>query len=98
MCTWQGPGAIAVIYVTGEGVDAWKHGSRQSEIVPIDPVNGFPAYNLQPPTLPRHCDILGDVSAGQYIFIGVAVDADPSNACSFARELTESILTNLAGG
>jgi uncharacterized protein DUF3558 len=98
-CRWQNDtGFFGVFYVAGEGVDAWGPGKRRSEIVPVDPAGGYPVYNLEPPILPGNCDLLIDVHDGQYIEVDISpVASSSTDPCAFARQVTESVVKNLAG-
>jgi uncharacterized protein DUF3558 len=98
ICSWSTDSAnIDVIYVAGEGIEAWTTGARQSQAVPIAPIDGFPAYNLQPASVPGSCDLVTDSNQGQYVFVGVRLDDAAADPCPASHEVAESILTNLTG-
>jgi uncharacterized protein DUF3558 len=101
LCIWSSDVAgVGVYYVVGEGVDAWGPGKRRSTTASVDPVAGFPVYSLSPPLVPGDCNLLVDVHDGQYLTVDVtpSTDHESSDPCYFAREVVESVLTNVAGG
>jgi uncharacterized protein DUF3558 len=97
LCLWTTDTAsFDIYYVTGEGVEAWKSGSRRSAATPTEPLSGYPVYQLEPALAPGDCNIIADVHSGQYVNVDVTPDQDgATDPCRFAREVMTSVLSNL---
>lgn len=97
-CRWTiDTGFFGLFYVAGEGVDAWGPGKRRSQIVSVEPAGGYPVYNLDPPIGQGNCDLLIDVNDGQYIEVDISpVAGSSADPCILARQVTESVVKNLA--
>ncbi|ACU38362.1 DUF3558 domain-containing protein [Actinosynnema mirum] len=99
-CTWiVNGGAVQVIPVTGEGVEAWSQGRRLGRPSPIPPVRGFPAITVTLPERPLNCDVVVDTADGQYLSATSTVlpgfeERFPA-PCEGARALAEVLVENL---
>lgn len=93
---------LTVTLVTTEGVEAWAPGKRLTSAVDQPPIAGFPAKSVVREMARGHCELLVDVSDGQYLRVEAYVWGGTVNElpqiCASARQLAEAAMVTLLAG
>jgi hypothetical protein len=92
-------GSFAVTLVVTEGIEAWTNGTRNADLKPAKPIEGFPAITLGSKVDDQRCNVAVDVATGQYVLtdVGVIPGEEPKlpEKCEYAHQLAASAMRTL---